>query len=162
MTTQMQTQPLPTPAEQEQIVADALARAEEYRKRKEFKEGIHLLVEALRYGINKAMIYYRLGNIYIDAGDLSRAEYAYKRALEIDPHHVNAMHNLAVVYKRQGKISLYVKTYKKSQRMEIRHPRAVPLTPEAKRRLHRFGWQGFLLALGGVGLLFLVLYAVLH
>ncbi len=157
-----QTQPLPTPAEQEQLVVDALARAEEHRKHKEFKEGIHVLVEALRYGVNKAMIYYRLGNIYIDAGDLSRAEYAYKRALEIDPRHVNAMHNLAIVYKRQGKVSLYVKTYKKSQRLELRHPRSVRLSSDDKRRLHRFGWQGFFIALGGVGLLFLLLYAFLH
>lgn len=159
----MNTQNRPsTPAEQEQFVNDALARAEELRQRKEFDAGIHLLVEALQYGINKAMIYYRLGNIYIDSGDLARAEYAYKRALEVDPHHVNAMHNLAVVYKRQGKISLYVKTYKKSQRMELHHPRSVPLSPEDKRRLHRFGWQGFFLALGGVGLLFLLLYLFLR
>ncbi len=159
MNTQIQPK---TPAEQEQFVSEALARAEEHRKRKEFNEGIHLLVEALRYGINKAMIYYRLGNIYIDSGDLSRAEYAYKRALEIDPHHVNAMHNLAIVYKRQGKVSLYVKTYKKSQRMELHHPRSVPLSHLDKQHLRHFGWQGFFFALGGVGILFLLLYLFLH
>ena len=93
----MNTKEPKTVDEQERFVTEALARAEEHRKRGEFNEGIHLLVEALKYGIKKEAIYFRLGNIYIDAGDLSRAEYAYKRALEVDPHHVNAMHNLSVV-----------------------------------------------------------------
>ncbi len=128
-----------TPEEQELLVTEALTRAEEHRKRGEFNDGIHLLVEALKYGIKKEAIYFRLGNIYIDAGDLSRAEYAYKRALEVDPHHVNAMHNLSVVYKRQGKISLFVKTYKKAQRMELRHPRKVSLSPEERKHLRLLG-----------------------
>jgi len=154
--------PLKTREEQERFVADALARAEEHRKRKQFDEGIHLLVEALRYGIDKAMIYYRLGNIYIDSGDLSRAEYAYKRALEVDPHHVNAMHNLAVVYKRQGKISLFVKTYKKAQRMELRHPRPVQLSPKDKQRIRRLGLRSMLIAIAGVAFIALVLYLILR
>ncbi len=151
-----------TPEEQELFVLDALARAEEHRKRKEFKEGIKLLVEALRYGIKKEMIYFRLGNIYIDAGDLSRAEYAYKRALEVDPRHVNAMHNLAVVYKRQGKISLFVKTYKKAQRMELRHPRRVPLSAEEKKRLRMLGLRWSLIAAAGIIIVLGALYLILR
>jgi tetratricopeptide (TPR) repeat protein len=118
----MNMEALETREEQEAFVQDALERAEVLRKKKEYKEGISLLVEALRYGIDKATIYYKLGNIYIDGDDFNRAEYAYKRALDIDSHHSNAMHNLSIVYKRQKKITLYVKTYKKSQRMELRHP----------------------------------------
>jgi len=158
----MNTQALKTLEEQKSFVEDALTRAEEHRKRKEFKEGISLLVEALRYGIRKETIYFRLGNIYIDAGDLSRAEYAYKRALEVDPHHVNAMHNLAVVYKRQGKISLFVKTYKKAQRMELRRPRNVPLTPEDKARLRRLGLRWMAAIFTGFIVLGAILYLILH
>ncbi len=109
-----------TPEEKAAFVEQALQRAEELRRAHSHNEGIHLLVDALQYGLEKVRIYHRLGNLYVDAGDLGRAEYAYKRALDIDPEHVNSMHNLAIVYKRQKKVSLFVKTYKKAQRMEIR------------------------------------------
>jgi tetratricopeptide (TPR) repeat protein len=151
-----------TREEQEAFVRDALTRSETCRKRKEYKEGIALLVEALKYGIDKAMVYYRLGNIYIDGGDLARAEYAYKRALDVDPHHVNAMHNLAIVYKRQRKVSQFVKTYKKSQRMEIRYPRNANLNRQQKSHLRRFGFRLILLFVGGVVAVSVVLYLLLH
>ena len=151
---------LETREEQEAFVQDALKRAEALRKKKEYKEGISLLVEALRYGIDKATIYYRLGNIYIDGDDFNRAEYAYKRALEVDPRHSNAMHNLSIVYKRQKKITLYVKTYKKSQRMELRHPRQGNLAPEQKVRLRRLSIKILLgiFAAGGIIVLMIVLF----
>jgi tetratricopeptide (TPR) repeat protein len=151
---------LETREEQEAFVQDALKRAEALRKKKEYKEAISLLVEALRYGIDKATIYYRLGNIYIDGDDFNRAEYAYKRALEMDPHHSNAMHNLSIVYKRQKKVALYVKTYKKSQRMELRHPRKGNLAPEQKVRLRRLSIKILLgiFAAGGIIVLMIVLF----
>jgi tetratricopeptide (TPR) repeat protein len=148
--------------EQEAFVRDALERAEALRRRKDYKAGISLLVEALKYGIDKAMIYYRLGNLYIDGGDLNRAEYAYKRALEVEPHYVNAMHNLAIVYKRQKKISLYVKTYKKSQRMELRYPRNVNLSIKKKNRLRRLSLKVLLWLLAGAVLIALLLFLLLR
>ncbi len=156
----MNMEALETREEQEAFVQDALKRAETLRKKKEYKEGISLLVEALRYGIDKATIYYRLGNIYIDGDDFNRAEYAYKRALEIDPHHSNAMHNLSIVYKRQKKIALYVKTYKKSQRMELRHPRKGNLAPEQKVHLRRLSIRILLgiFAAGAIIVLMIVLF----
>ncbi|MCK4682429.1 tetratricopeptide repeat protein [Candidatus Bipolaricaulota bacterium] len=151
---------LETREEQEAFVQDALKQSEALRKKKEYKEGISLLVEALRYGIDKATIYYRLGNIYIDGDDFNRAEYAYKRALDIDPHHSNAMHNLSIVYKRQKKIALYVKTYKKSQRMELRSPRKGNLAPEQKVHLRRLSIRILLgiFAAGAIIVLVIVLF----
>lgn len=145
-------QVLETFEEQQEFVEQALKRAEKHRRKKEYKEGISLLVEALRYGIKKESIYYRLGNIYIDGDDYNRAEYAYKRALDIDPHYVNAMHNLAIVYKRQRKVSLFVKTYKKAQRMEIRYPRKTQLDTNQKRHLRRLSVKIMtgMVALGGL------------
>jgi len=156
----MSTETLETREEQEAYVKDALVRAEELRKKKEFKEGISLLVDALQYGIDKAMIYYRLGNIYFDGEDLSRAEYAYKRALEMDSRHVNAMHNLAVVYKRQKKISLYVKTYKKSQRLAIRFPRQSTLSTEQRSRFRRLSGRMLIWIVAGLGLIVLIVWLV--
>jgi len=144
--------------EQDAFVTDALERAEKHRQKKEYKDGISLLVEALKYGIRKDAIYYRLGNLYIDGGDLARAEYAYKRALEVNEHHANAMHNLAIVYKRQKKMSLYVKTYKKSQRLAIRRPRNVDLSPDQKRRVRRMAWKTFAWLAGACGLVVLLIY----
>lgn len=153
-------QVLQTFEEQHEFVEQALEQAERHRKKKEYKEGISLLVEALRYGINKEKIYYRLGNIYIDGDDLARAEYAYKRALEIDPHYVNAMHNLAVVYKRQKKISLFVKTYKKAQRMEIRYPRKSDLDISQKKHLRRLSVKIMVGILAVAGLAVLIMFLV--
>jgi tetratricopeptide (TPR) repeat protein len=153
---------LQTPEEQQAFVDQAISEAEGLRKKKEYKEGIALLVEALRYGIRKEAIYYRLGNIYIDGDDLGRAEYAYKRALEMDPHHANAMHNLAVVYKRQRKISLFVKTYKKSQRIELRHPRKSDLSAEQKRHLRFLSLKILLWVVGGGAIIALVLFILLR
>ena len=156
----MNMEALETREEQEAFVQDALKQSEALRKKKEYKEGISLLVEALRYGIDKATIYYRLGNIYIDGDDFNRAEYAYKRALDIDPHHSNAMHNLSIVYKRQKKIALYVKTYKKSQRLELRHPRKGNLAPEQKVHLRRLSIRILLgiFAAGAIIVLVIVLF----
>jgi tetratricopeptide (TPR) repeat protein len=147
----MSTPALQTREEQAAFVEEAVKRADELRKEKRFKEAIPLLVEALQYGIDKATLYYRLGNVYFDGGDLGRAEYAYNRALEVDPKHVNAMHNLAVIYKRQKKISLYVKTYKKSQRMALRYPKNPKFSAGEKRRIRLRSVKVFLWIIGGLG-----------
>jgi tetratricopeptide (TPR) repeat protein len=149
---------LKTREEQTAFVHDALERAEVLRRRKDYGSAISLLVEALRYGIDKAKLYYRLGNVYVDGGDLARAEYAYNRALEIDPHFVNAMHNLAVVYRRQKKISLYVKTYKKSQRLAIRRPHKTDFDPTQKKRIRWLSGKTFLWLLGGAVLLLVIVW----
>jgi len=154
----MSTQVLKTREDQLNYVREALDRAEELRKKKEHAEAVRLLVDALRYGIEKAALYYRLGNIYFDQQDLTRAEYAYKRALEVDSKHVNAMHNLAVVYKRQKKMSLYVKTYKKSQRLAISRPRNVNLSSSQKRRLRWLSGKVLLWVVAGAGAILLIVW----
>jgi tetratricopeptide (TPR) repeat protein len=147
-------------AEREEFVEQAIRRSEEFRRQKAYQEGISLLVEALKYGIRKDAIYYRLGNLYIDGGDLARAEYAYTRALEVNAKHVNAMNNLAVVYKRQKKISQYVKTYKKAQRLAVRYPRNPDLSREQKSHYRRLAGKVLLWIVGGIGAIGVVLYLV--
>ena len=126
-----------TEGERRRICDRALAQAEEFRRAGRHQEGIALLVDVLRYGVNKAQVYFRLGNLYFDSGDLSRAEYAYKRAIEEDPKHASAHHNLGVVYRRQGKISQSVKMLKKARKLEIRYPRQMQLSPEQKKLARR-------------------------
>ena len=151
-----------THEEQVAFVSESLEKAEVLRKKKDFKEAISLLVDALQYGLEKAQIYYRLGNVYIDGEDLSRAEYAYNRALEIDPKFTNAMHNLAVVYRRQKKISLYVKTYKKSQRLTITNPQKTSFNPDEKKKIRGMSRNAFLWLFGGAGFILFVIWLILR
>lgn len=138
----------------------ALAQAEELRRAKRHHEAIDLLVDLLRYGEEKATIYFRLGNVYFDAGDLSRAEYAYQRAIQEDPHHASAHHNLGVVYRKQGRIAESVKMLKKARRLEIRYPKPVALTPEQRRLIWRLAWPMMLVPFVLVALFFLLAWLI--
>ncbi len=138
----------------------ALAHAETLRRGKRHKEAIDLLVDLLRYGEEKAAIYFRLGNVYFDAGDLGRAEYAYQRAVQEDPRHASAYHNLGVVYRKQGKIAESVKMLKKARRVELRYPRKVALTPDQRKALWRLAWPMMLVPLALVVLFFLLAWLV--
>jgi len=113
-------------------VESAIIKAEELRKQKQYQEAINLLVDVLESGLLKPRIYYRLGNIYYDMGDLDRAEYAYKRTLEFSPEHINAHYNLSVVYKKKGMIEESVKYLRKAYLLELKYPRKSQLTQEQK------------------------------
>lgn len=121
-------------------VEAALKLSEELRQAKEYDKGIDILIEALQYGVEKAKIYFRLGNIYFDAGKLDHAEYAYRRAIDLDPTHVNAHHNLSVVLRKQGKLSESLRLRRQAERLALQYPQRVQLTPEQielARRLAR-------------------------
>ncbi len=121
-------------------VEAALKLSEELRQAKEYDKGIDILIEALQYGVEKAKIYFRLGNIYFDAGKLDHAEYAYRRAIDLDPTHVNAHHNLSVVLRKQGKLSESLRLRRQAERLALQYPQQVQLTPEQiehARRLAR-------------------------
>ena len=105
--------------EKEKRVEKAIEEANRLRQKKRFQQGIDVLRAALEYRIKEDQIYYRLGNIHWDSGDLDQAEMAYKRAIEINKDHVNAHHNLSVVYKKKGKISEFVKIVKKKAKLPI-------------------------------------------
>jgi tetratricopeptide (TPR) repeat protein len=109
-----------TEDEKKEEVGKALKQAGIHRKKKRFQKGIDLLLDALRYQIEEDQIYYQLGNIYHDAGDLDQAENAYQRAIEKNKEHANAHHNLGVVYKRKGRIWEFVKMKKKATRLAIK------------------------------------------
>lgn len=138
----------------------SLERAEALRRAKRHKEAIDLLVDVLRYGEEKATIYFRLGNVYFDAGDLARAEYAYGRAIQEDPRHASAHHNLGVVYRKQGKIADSVKMLKKARRLEIRYPKKVEITAEQRKTLWRLAWPMMLVPVVLVVLVFFLAWLV--
>nr|BAL56257.1 hypothetical conserved protein [uncultured Acetothermia bacterium]BAL57528.1 hypothetical conserved protein [uncultured Acetothermia bacterium]BAL59002.1 hypothetical protein HGMM_OP3C157 [Candidatus Acetothermum autotrophicum] len=137
-------------------VAEALRLGEELRRAKEYDKGIDLLVEALQYGVEKAKIYFRLGNIYFDAGKLEHAEYAYRRAIDIDPTHVNAHHNLSVVLRKQGKLSDAIRMKRQAERLAMQYPQQVQLAPEQIEQARRFARRWLI----GLGIVFAALVLV--
>ncbi len=128
------------------LVEAALAQAKELRRRKDFSAAAEILLDVLRLGVQTDRVFFQLGNVFFDGGDLSRAEYAYRRATEVNPEHVNALHNLAVVYRRQGKVAESVKLQRKTMILELRRrPRGEQaLPPEMARRARWAGLQGML------------------
>jgi len=112
----------PSAQQKAKRVKKAIEASNVHREQKRFHKGIEILREALQYQMEVDQVYYRLGNIYYDAGDLDQAEAAYKRAIEINEEHVSAHHNLSVVYKRKGTLSKFVEMFKKSKRLVIKKP----------------------------------------
>jgi tetratricopeptide (TPR) repeat protein len=149
-----------TEPERRARVEEALRQGEELRKAKEYDKGIDILVEALQYGVEKAKIYFRLGNIYFDAGKLEHAEYAYRRAIDLDPHHINAHHNLSVVLRKQGKFSEAIRMRRLAERLAWQNPQRVQLTPEQIEQARRFA-RRWLIGVGiVVGILIIALIAL--
>lgn len=122
----------------EEKVKQALEQGERLRKSKQYEAGIDLLIEALKYGIEKDQIYFHLGNIYHDSGDLERAEYAYKKVIDNDPNHINAYHNLAVVYRKQGRIGESIKMRKRASALARKNPQRIKLSKDQVERARRF------------------------
>ncbi len=147
-------------AEKEEHVEVALEKAKELREEEKYEKGINKLLDALQLGVNEDDVYYRLGNIYFDSGDLDRAEYAYNRAIEENDEHVNAQHNLAVVYKEQGKISKSVKQRKKANKIELENPKEPDLSEEERSYAKWFAFKLLLMIIGGFLGLGLIIYLV--
>lgn len=61
-----------------------------------------------------------LGNLDLEAGELSLAEGRYRQALGINPEYATAHNNLAAALRRQGKRSESVAALKRSQRLAMK------------------------------------------
>lgn len=142
-----------SPSEKKELVNDLIEKGQELRDKENYEEGIDTLLEALEFGVKKDEVYYRLGNTFYDAGDLDRAEYSYERAIEENEKHVNAQHNLSVVYKDQGKIDKSVKQRKKANKIQIKNPKDPDLSEDSKRFARRIALKlFFFLTLGITGI----------
>ena len=147
-------------SERKQIVSDSLEKAKKMREKGNYEEGKEELMNALELDVNRDKVYYRLGNIYFDSGDIDRAEYAYKRSIEENEEHVNAQHNLAVVYRKQGKVGKSIKQRKKANKIELKNPKDPDLTDEERSYAKKFALKLILLILGGLVGLGLIIYVV--
>ena len=151
---------LQTEADRRAAVDEALERAEQLRREARYEEGVELLLDALAHGIDKGQIYYRLGNLYYDSDDNERAEYAFRKAITHDPTHINAHHNLGVVYREEGRVREAIQMRKKAQRLARRNPDRITVTPDQAKAARKFAVQwllgGLVLILGIVAIIALI------
>ncbi|HEX6971046.1 MAG TPA: tetratricopeptide repeat protein [Limnochordia bacterium] len=106
-------------------VEAAIEQAAVARQEGRYAAAVALLQEAMRWRHRLDALYYHLGNVYYDAGDLAAAEASYRRAIAINPAHQNAHHNLGVVLKRRGRLDEAVRVRREALRLALRHsPRA--------------------------------------
>jgi len=138
------------------LVRAAIERADGLRRERRFQEAVDVLVDFLKAGIEIAEIHYRLGNIRVDEGRLEAAEACYKKSLAVDPYHENAMHNLSVVYKRQGQIGRFVRTYKRSRRVAHGRLRASGAASSWTKALSGGRGRALMLVVGIAGTFLLV------
>jgi tetratricopeptide (TPR) repeat protein len=130
--------------ELEGLVEETLTLATRLRREKRYDEAAALLLDVLGHGIYADRVFFQLGNVYFDAGDLARAEYSYRRATEVNPNYANAHHNLGAIYKRQKKTAASLKAQRKAMMLELRgkSQNQRPLSPEAARWARGVGVQG--------------------
>lgn len=148
--------------EQLSRVESALEQAEKLRHERRYEEGITLLIDALQYGVEKTKLYYRLGNLYYDAGKLDHAEYTYRKVLTLDALHINAHHNLGVVYRQQGRIAESIKMRRLANKLARRHPERMQLAPDQVKHARRYARRMLLFGLLLTGALIVGLLLWLH
>lgn len=68
---------------------------------KVWKDEISLFTNVLKYTQRFADVYNNLGSAYIKKNDLKAAETNFRKALEIDPAHKNAQHNLQMLERQK-------------------------------------------------------------
>ncbi len=141
----------------QQIVDRALQDAEQMRQSGKLDEARDLLIEALQHGHEAAQIYFRLGNIYFDQKVYDKAEYTYRRAIDQDQHHINAHHNLSVVYRKQGRIAESLKQRKKAGKIARQHPEKIEFSNDQMKTLRGFARKTMWVGLGVVGAIVLLI-----
>jgi len=147
-------------SEKKERAEKLLEKGQKLREEGDYDRGINVLMEALELGIKQDEAYYRLGNTFYDADDLDRAEYSYERAIEENEEHANAQHNLAVVYREQGKIDKSVKQRKKANKIQINNPKDPDLSDDDRSFVKKLAIKMFLFLTLGITGLGLVVYLV--
>jgi tetratricopeptide (TPR) repeat protein len=144
-----------------EIVKDALEEAEALRQEKRYDDARNVLIEALSHNQNSSQVYYRLGNIFFDQKNYDKAEYSFRRAIDFDANHINAHHNLSVVFRRQGRVTAAVQQRKKANKIARQNPEKINFNEDQKKVLRKFASQVLLFGFGFIALIGIIIFAVI-
>ncbi len=98
--------------------------AEIKRDLNDLQESIRLYREALSISDSQPFVYLGLGDSLQRAGQLSEAEEAFIRVLELEPDSFEALYNLGVTYLNQSQLDKAVAQYEKALAKNPDHPSA--------------------------------------
>ncbi len=65
---------------------------------------LEVLAEAVRYEPSNGNMFFAKGLAHLESEDLTGAEQAFKRTIEIETDYIPALHNLGTIYERQGRL----------------------------------------------------------
>lgn len=80
----------------------------------DWRDQDHLWLAAERTSPSSQQNHNNLGDLYGRRGDLERAEWHFKKAIEINPHYADAMHNLANTYVQMGRYDEAIELYQEA------------------------------------------------
>ncbi len=69
------------------------------------QQAMQTCLDALSHNIHSGMIFSRLGNLYLRAGNLKEAAYYYQKATQLNPLDVQGLNDMAVAYLQVGRYS---------------------------------------------------------
>jgi hypothetical protein len=84
------------------------------RRNRDWKDGLTLYQNTLRYSPDSGKAHNNLGFIYFKEGKYNRAKEEFERAVESEPDLAIAYHNLGNVYVRKGEYNRAIEEYKKA------------------------------------------------
>ncbi len=79
--------------------------SDEYERNGQPDENIQLCLDAIHHGVTGAIIFSRLGQLYLSKGDLQQAISYYQQELQLDPVSVSARNGLATAYSQSGRLA---------------------------------------------------------
>jgi tetratricopeptide (TPR) repeat protein/O-antigen ligase len=110
-------------------------RASQYLKQRNYSAALEEYMKALELDPRDDWTYYRLGRLYEEWYDQTKAEEFYKKTLEINPEHSWAYYNLAKLYESQGRLSDAKQMWQRILELKNSDPDAERI---AKRELKKY------------------------
>lgn len=95
-------------------------------QKKQYLTAIELIKHAIKLNPNEAIFYGNLGNVYQEQKQLSQAIDCYQKAIELQPYnYLEACKNLAIAYKKQGKLPEAMLHYGIAYRKQAKSQQAI-------------------------------------
>ena len=87
------------------------------RRNLDWKDGLTLCRNTLKYSPGNERVHNNLGNIYLREGRHGKAEDEYREALKLDPYLSEAYHNLGIIYSGRKEYDRAIEEYKEALKL---------------------------------------------